>query len=111
MKKDTYVRLTKLAPVANAKAETPKMEDYKLGQLNLDASGNDTLSLPVDYWVEGHLICDIEVGCSMKLDRRIRNGVSMTGVFISSPVTKIEGNNIYTGNSHYIVEDKKDNLN
>ena len=97
------MKLTKLQPAPNPVCPTPKMEDYILGD------DNPGVSLPVDYWIEGHLIGEIKEGAPINVERHSRNGVTKLGLFSSSPVRKIVRKDgvIYatTDNSIYKIEE------
>lgn len=58
-------------------------------------------SLPIDYWIEGLLLNDIEVGSPVSVMRDIRNGIQMYGFFASSPVTELTETQFKTRNSVY----------
>lgn len=93
-----YIRFTKLSAADKAKYPTAKEGEYKYGEVNKNVSP------PVDYWVEGYLIRNILIGESVLIDRRVRNGVKVAGLFQSSTVKSIEGNLIKTNNSVYKIE-------
>jgi len=82
MKKDTYVRITKVA------------------EKNPNSNG-----VTVKYWVEGILIRDITVGDHIKMwrMRNINYPTGRAGVFNTSVVISIEGNLVETENSTYRI--------
>lgn len=66
-------------------------------------------TVDVGYQVQGSLLADVALDEPMQLSREIRNGVVMPGLFITSPVTRVEWETsksslVYTGNSVYRVE-------
>jgi len=93
-----FARISKLAPVTDPEYPTPSMEDYETGKLN----GN--VSIPVDYWIEGYLTDEPEVGKPVVVDRVNRCGVKMPGIFTSSIVTEITDTGFKTLNSVYNLE-------
>jgi hypothetical protein len=99
MKKNQKIEITKLSPTVNPAAFTPPKEGYRYGQVN------DNVSLPVDYTAIGVLEEDIEVGKSIKMLRESRNGVVTPGLFQTSPIVKITGNQVSTLNSIYLIKE------
>ena len=97
MKKDQKVQLQKLKPTDNPHAPTPAKESYNYGK------DNGNVSLPVDYVAVGTLLSDIEVGKPVEMFRTMRNGISLPGMFSTSPITKIDGDNFHTLNSVYKI--------
>ena len=98
MKRRSYVKISKISSSEDPKYPTPSNEDYEA--LKDDA----LLSLPVDYWIEGYLFQEIEVGKSVVVEREIRNGIKISGTFITSPVVKITEDGFETANSIYKME-------
>lgn len=96
--KRKYVRITKLAVCADPEFPTPSLEDYELGKINAN------MSIPLDYWLEGYLISEPEVGKSVVVDREVRCGVKTPGIFTSSIVTAITDTGFKTLNSVYNLE-------
>lgn len=93
-----YVRVKKVAAVGSPLYPTATPEQYTPG------AENPGVSPPIEYEVEGHLLFPIEVGQSIFLDRRKRNGEEVRGTFRSSQVQSIDGNKVNTFNSVYLVE-------
>ncbi len=93
-----YVKITKLNVAENALIASAENEGWKHGQDN-------ELSPPVGYSLEGYLFNDIEVGTAIVVDRRVRNGVPMVGLFRSSIVTSFDGSIATTKNSQYLIEE------
>ena len=96
--KRKYVRISKLAAVADPEYPTPSLENYEAGK------DNGNVSIPVDYWLEGYLISGPEVGKPVVVDREVRCGVKMAGIFTSSIVTEIIDTGFKTLNSVYNLE-------
>jgi len=84
MKKDTYIKLVKLAPVEKPLYPTPEAKDFIPGQDNGD------VSQPVEYTVTGKLLEDIVVGGHIQVLRDSRNGVKVAGLLQSSRITQIQ---------------------
>ena len=102
-------KITKLSHLDSALAIAAKdAESYWKNMHDSNESPN------VDYWVVGYLNEGLpEIGNSLIVDRIIRNGVSMPGVFYTSPCSAIydvssDLNNpiimLYTQNSCYSIE-------
>lgn len=104
MKKGNYVRITKFGEKENPLFKSADARNFKAGEVN---SG---VSLPMDYWVEGHLSESVVEGKPVKMFREVRNGVKSAGIFQTSPVTKIEKSGVgicdivETHNSKYMIE-------
>jgi hypothetical protein len=94
-----WIRLTKIAATSCPHTPSASPENYLYGSENL-------LSPPIDYWLEGFLFAPPKVGETLKVDRRIRNGVVARGFFESSPITAVDGNRVTTMNSIYFIEEK-----
>ena len=103
-KGEPNVRIIKQAAVEDPDVRTPNSDEYIPG----GGIANSGISLPVDYTMEGRLDMEIEVGKRVEMIRTKRNDVEMTGVFSSSPVTKIipkdGGLEFHTLNSIYHLE-------
>lgn len=97
MKANDKVKITKLTALPNAPVAAAKWDEYKLG------SGDNVLSTPVDYEVEGVLAEDIVVGKCVEMLRTKRNGVEMPGLFTTSQVTFIDKEFFTTQNSKYRI--------
>ena len=92
------VKITKVSSVEFPLFPTPNMSEYKLGEIN------ETVSLPVEYTIEGELVGEITVGFPVTVNRTKRNEVVCAGVFQTSAVVSVSENKFKTLNSHYIVE-------
>jgi len=92
------IKLTKFAKSNTPLFPTPEKEDYKDGKIN------EGISLPMDYWIIGKLLFDIEEGKAVRVLREERNGVKVPGLFSTSLVTKIDGDKFETLNSIYKIE-------
>lgn len=64
----------------------------------------DVLALPVNYWIHGYLMNPIAVGTPIEVLRTVRNGVETNGIFLSSPISKIDGDKLHTSNSIWQIE-------
>ena len=84
MKKNSSVKIRKLAPTDQPWLPTPAPEAYIAGV------DNPGVSLPVAYEIEGELLRDVVIGESMSAFRRKRNGVEVPGLFVSTPVVSLE---------------------
>jgi hypothetical protein len=76
------VRITKIGVNPDAEFPTAVKEEYKHGVAN-------EKSPYVDYYVEGTLLRELEVGYGVLMQRDNRNGVSCVGMFSTSPVREI----------------------
>ena len=92
------IRLTKISKSENPRYHTPNAEDYVSGV------DNGEVSLPIDYWVEGTMLCEPEVGKCLIVDRTIRNGHAIRGIMRTSRIQKITENGFETYNSVYKLE-------
>ena len=92
------VKIQKIGAAANALAPTPDNKDYVPGE------DNGRVSLPAEYCIEGYLLKAIEYGVSVAVDRYSRNGVSASGMFVSSPVIEFDSTTFTTYNSIYSIE-------
>jgi hypothetical protein len=72
----------------------------------------ESKSPPVDYWIVGEVIGEIQVGKAIIIDRWNRNGVVIRGTMHTSEVMKLEENEgvtyITTANSLYKMENVED---
>lgn len=93
-----YIRLTKYAAVENPVHPSANMDTYEMGVIN------SSVSLPIEYWLEGYLPNLIEVGKKVLVYRRVRNGVKTDGEFISTPVKEITPEGFNTQSSKYKLE-------
>jgi len=70
--------------------------------------GDDNLSPPIDYYVEGVPMAAPKVGESFMMLRDNRNGIRVTGIFTTSKVIKIDELSdciiVTTNNSIYKLE-------
>jgi hypothetical protein len=97
VKKYTFVEITKIKAVELPKYRTSNWAEYKPGEVN------EGVSIPVEYTMKGVLLIDVVVGEPIIMERHERNGVKVYGVLVTSHVTKIEDNLVYTDNSVYKV--------
>ena len=96
IKKGAYVCITKLCAVSGGVPACPWPLYAGLGQ-------DGILSLPIGYEMEGFLLEDIVYRGYIQLDRRIRNKVIAQGIFTSSRICRIAGDEVHTRNSIYRV--------
>jgi hypothetical protein len=96
MKKGMYVRMIKLGATRFGIAACP-------APLYTPGVWGDLFSLPVAYWLEGYLTCDLVKSAFIQMDRYVRNGVVARGTFNSSRICIIRGAEIETCNSIYRV--------
>jgi hypothetical protein len=107
MKKLTKIDTNEFPLVESAKT----IEEYGASVWNsLYTLFENHLSPPIDYWIAGDIVGDIECGKSVVMNRKIRNGVEVDGIFYTSPVETIhrekdEITYFVTKNSLYKVED------
>ena len=92
------VKITKIKAAENAEYATPDWKDYAIGKLN----GN--MSIPVDYYLEGYLLRDVQVGEHVLVERISRNGEKIGGFFSTSQVTEIYDGGFVTLNSVYKMD-------
>jgi hypothetical protein len=98
MKKGPYVRIEKISASEDPKCPTPSALEYDtLKEVAL-------LSLPAEYWIEGYLIKEPEVNSPVIVQREVRNGVKVQGIFQTSLVTEITENGFKTLNSIYTLK-------
>lgn len=95
------VKLTKIAINKDSEAPQSKtIEEYRNGKWDK--------SPPVDYWLLGELLEEIEVGKPLRISRWNRNGLEALGMFHSTPVVTLHEHNsdtyITTNNSVYKME-------
>lgn len=101
MKRRAYVKISKISASDDPQYPTPTKDDYE--SLHTETP----LSLPIDYWIEGYLHKEPEIGKSVVVEREVRNGVKMLGTFVTSSVVKITDNGFETLNSVYKLEELK----
>lgn len=93
-----YIKVTKLDVAENPKVASAQEKDWQHGEQH-------ALSPFVGYVLEGFLLKDIGVGKSIVVDRRIRNGEKVSGIFKSTEVKSWDGMVATTQNSQYLVEE------
>lgn len=98
------VKITKVAKSPSAKYESADSPDSY--RASLEAGEN--VSPNIDYWIIGDFLQPPEIGKSVVVDRRIRNGVKMLGIFRSSIVKEVTPTGFITNNSVYLVESVED---
>ena len=92
------VRITKIKASEEAAYRSPSWDEYDLGKLNRD------FSLPIDYWVEGYLLHEPEVGKPLLVERISRNGEKVYGFLRTSTIKEINDNYLKTLNSVYRID-------
>jgi hypothetical protein len=92
------VKITKIKAREDACSRTPDWKEYELGKIN----GN--MSIPIDYYLEGYLKREVQVGLPVVVDRITRNGEKVSGLFVTSTVTEITEKGFRTLNSEYIMD-------
>jgi hypothetical protein len=65
---------------------------------------SNILSLPVAHWMEGYLLLDVMKRDCIRLDRRVRDGVVVRGIFTSTRICAISDDEVTTYNSVYRLE-------
>ncbi len=99
--KGDWVRVTKLAACVDALFPSAKKDSYLHGEENL-------VSPPIDYSLEGRLLSAVEVGQEIRVERRIRNGIEVDGLFRSTAVKSVSDDlgrlTVTTQNSIYVIE-------
>ncbi len=77
------IKITKLAPSYNPAVMTAgNIEEYK-------GHAGGEFSPPVNYWVEGDIICGFAEGDCLMLERYVKNGVPSLGWFTTSRIKEI----------------------
>jgi len=92
------VKITKIKASEHPEYATPNWKDYAVGKLN------GGVSIPVDYYLEGYLIREVQVGKPVLVERISRNGEKIGGFFSTSLVTEICDNGFVTLNSVYKMD-------
>lgn len=92
------VIVTKLSTCKNPVTEPSSWDDWNY-------TGNNSLSLPVDYEMQGYLLYPVKIGGRIHLYRTQRNGFDSQGYFYSSPICSVQENDslVETFNSIYRV--------
>jgi hypothetical protein len=62
------------------------------------------LSLPINYWMEGILLADVIKHGAIRLDRHVRDGIVVKGIFESTRICSIGQTEMATYNSVYRLE-------
>jgi hypothetical protein len=96
LRKNTYVRVTKLHATVDGIPACPK-QIYEPGLW-------PGLSLPINYWMEGILLADVLKNGHIRLDRRVRDSLPADGVFVSTRVCSVLNDKVRTFNSIYLIE-------
>jgi hypothetical protein len=108
------IKLTKIDINPNSEViQASTVEEYRIDQeRGTWAQLYEGKSPPVDYWIVGELIGEIQVGKAILIDRWNRNGVVKRGTMHTSQVIKLEENEgvtyITTANSLYKMENVDD---
>ena len=97
LKKGAYIRITKLRASPGGAPACPR-PIYSPG------AWSNILSLPVAYWMEGFLLADVVKRDCIRLDRRVRDGVVVRGVFTSTKICAVNEDEVITYNSVYRLE-------
>ena len=97
LKKDAYIRLTKMRASPGGASACPR-PIYSPG------AWSNILSLPVAYRMEGFLLVDVVKRDCIRLDRRVRDGVVVRGVFTSTKICSVIEDEVTTYNSVYRLE-------
>ena len=95
MKRRSYVKITKLSASEDPVCQTPSEHEYQT------LKDQAIISLPVDYWVEGYLLQEPEVDKPVVVEREIRNGIKVSGLFTTSLVVEVLEDGFKTLNSVY----------
>ena len=103
LENDMTVKVSKLSAVEQPEVETSSQEEW------CSHSPQYNNKTPyIGYWIIGELINLPEVGCQLRIYRRIRNDVEIPGYFITSKINNIEERKdcliISTDNSIYKLE-------
>ena len=96
MKKGARVRIVKLRAEPGGVPACPWPLYSGLAQ-------DGILSLPVGYEMEGFLLDDLVYRGYIQLDRWRRNRVAVRGIFTSSRICRIAGDEVHTHNSIYRI--------
>jgi hypothetical protein len=97
LRKGAYIRLTKMRACPGGAPACPR-PIYSPG------AWTNILSLPVAYWMEGFLLADVVNRDCIRLDRRVRDGVVVRGVFTSTKICAVHEDEVTTYNSVYRLE-------
>jgi hypothetical protein len=97
LKKGSYIRITKMRASLGGAPACPR-PIYSPG------AWNNILSLPVAYWMEGFLLDDVMKRDFIRLDRRVRDGKVVRGIFTSTKVCAVTEDEVTTFNSVYRLE-------
>src|SRR5687767_9948970 len=92
-----YVSVMKVDTSDVPVAEAGDLRTYYFGQINPGRT------LPINYSLEGWLVAPPKIGAPVQVLRTARNGISIPGIFSSTPVVAIpnEGE-FHTANSKYL---------
>ena len=97
LKKGAYIRITKMRACPGGAPACPH-PIYSPG------AWSNILSLPVAYWMEGFLLADVLKRDCIRLNRRVRDGVVVRGVFTSTKICAVNEDEVTTYNSVYRLE-------
>lgn len=104
------IKLSKIDINPNSEVvQSSTVEEYRIDQeRGTWGQFYENKSPPVDYWIVGEIIGEIQVGERIIINRWNRNGVVKRGTMNTSKVMKIEENDgvtyITTANSLYKME-------
>jgi hypothetical protein len=96
MKKGNYVRLIKLRSTPSGVVACP-MPLYAPG------AWDGVMSLPIHYWMEGYLLCDLVKRNQILINRYVRNGVIARGFVQTTRICSVKEDEVETYNSIYRV--------
>lgn len=95
-----YVSMVKISAVDAPRMPPGDPTTYHYGQQC--ETGH---SLPEGYQLEGFLAAPPTVGKCVEILRCARNGISILGLYSSTPVTLVQGNIFHTHNSVYRLDE------
>ena len=103
-------KITKLKAVENPLVETAITHDQYRDSIvsGLFKINDEHLSPNVDYWIVGELLTKPTVGERLQVDRWMRNGQLIRGLFTTTTITKITDDGFETQNSVYKLEEVDD---
>ena len=97
LKKGAYIRITKMRANPGGAPACPR-PIYSPGLWS------NILSLPLAYWMEGFLLANVVKRDFIRLDRRVRDGVAVRGIFTSTRICSVNDDEVATYNSVYRIE-------
>jgi len=94
-------KITKISTSDNPQSPTASSVDAYRNSLAEDIP----YSPCVDYWVVGEILKGPFIGCSLVMDRWVRNGILTRGTFSTSRITSLTEDGFKTMNSVYKLEE------